>query len=234
MAAVIESFAAFTGSGADSHDVTLPSGIAAGDLLLMFVNAPSDDGVPFTEPTGWDLVAETETAIMGTVLFSRVADGGEGATATVGCEASCDLAAVTLRISGHDGFEAEAPGVGNSGSIDPPAITPTGGEQEYLFLAVCGFRGSGDLTDTPDNYTEVETAEDVGNIRTLVYERTLTATTEDPSTFDFTTNNAHSEWTVAVNPAAGGGGGRIMSSLAGAGGLAGHGGIAGPGGGLAG
>lgn len=170
----------------------------------MICNSATGSAGPMTAPTGWTLFANAESSLMSTAAFYRIADGGEGSTASVGLDGSQGLAAVTMRITGGDTPEAATPGAGNSGSINPPAITPSGGSQEYLWLASCGFRSSGAINTTPTGYTSVALADDGGSIRTYVYEKTSTASSEDPGDFDFDTNNAWSTWTIAVPPAAAG------------------------------
>ena len=207
------------GLNVDSHDVSLPGSISAGDLLLVFFVCDGTSEDP--SATGWTrfkLFTSADEGISDTfslAAFWREADGTEGATATFTTSSNERSSHTAYRITGAEDPDTQAPevsaGASNStGDADPDSLTPTGGAADFLWLAVGGngFEGNA-YTGAPTNYSNLQ-AEDSGtagagsshaNIGTA--ERTLNASSEDPGAFA----SGNTDWlafTVAVHPTSGG------------------------------
>lgn len=208
-------------SAVTSHTVSLPTGIASGDLLLVFM-AIDAGSAPFTSfPAGYTEikdVSETTNDVTLAVAY-RVADGGEGATITVTTTPSAQSAHATYRISGHDS-STTAPEIstgvsGDSQIPDPDSLTPTGGSKDYLWVANCVVDGSGstgpwEVTGIPTNYTNLVNSESGGatlGATVGLGRRELAAASEDPGTF-VAGDSGGKEWyaaQLAVHPGSEGG-----------------------------
>lgn len=113
-----------------SHDVSMPSGIAAGDLLFLISAALSD--VTSTQ-TGWTLIYRTTGedlwGYVEALLYWRVAVGGESnITMTTGDDTN--FSAAVVRITGASQISPihKSGSVGLSSPqdyVDCPALTPT-------------------------------------------------------------------------------------------------------------
>lgn len=193
-----------------SHTVSLPSGISAGDLLIVVFAVRDIPDV--TWPMGWTEIAEiddTTNSDQTLAVAYRDADGGEGATITVTTSATKVSAHTSYRISGAADPAVQAPEVSTgahnlSEDPDPDSLTPTGGAKDYLWIACCG-RGDNDVaTAAPTNYGNLLTAGSTGFDAVASAERQLNASSEDPGIFNFPAPDAN--WvaaTVAIHPAPG-------------------------------
>lgn len=99
---VIEGFTSATGSGSASP--SKPSGVTAGDLLLLLVGSDNiTGGQDFAVPSGWTLLDEVGDTVTDchVAIMWRVADGTEGSSQTVtDTSGSTDIGVFYLRISG--------------------------------------------------------------------------------------------------------------------------------------
>jgi len=82
-----------------THTVNLPSGIASGDLLLLWFNKDGTTGT-ITTPSGWSIAVSTITATDQSILFSKTASGSEGTTVSVTTSISESSTCIAYRISG--------------------------------------------------------------------------------------------------------------------------------------
>src|SRR5690606_28369422 len=96
-----------------THNITLPSGITAGQLLVLLIRSREDVALAVT---GWETVLGTDAEAC---FLARVADGSEGSTVAIPCVDDTRCAAISLLIDGWSGIE----GVDGAGS-DPPNLTP--------------------------------------------------------------------------------------------------------------
>ena len=143
--------------------------------------------------------------------------GTLGSSSTFTASASTRTAAIAYLISGAENPATQAPQIGttSSGSSttpDPPAVTPTGGAKDYLWIA-CFARGGEEADDdtwvtaTPTNYsigTLVQKAcgiagTNLGGMIAAAW-RANNATTENPGTFTCATGAWRAQ-TIAVHPA---------------------------------
>lgn len=186
-----------------SHTVSLPANIQAGETLLVFFAYDSATTVSF--PAGWTEIYDN----IRLAIAWRKADGGEGASITVTTAASKQTAHISYRISGAIDPTETPPEVSTGvfgGSLypDPDALTPTGGENEYLWIAATGTDDGRDLIIAfPTNYTDGEayqSAESYLGCCIGVARRELEASSENPSTFTLEEIEQWDACTVAVYP----------------------------------
>lgn len=188
---------------------TLPTGIAAGNRLILVLRSAGAD--THSLPTGWNWLAQNSTADASddtTSTLYRVADGGEGTTVTVNGTASLKFAAACWRITGAGTPQTSVGATGTSGSPDPPSFSPTGGAQDYLWLWVGGWEGeqTSPPASNPTNYLNpVGANSGVGgaiptNCRVAGASRQLNAATEDPPLWTISVSDDWTAWTVAVPP----------------------------------
>ena len=196
---------------AASHTVNLPTGIVSVDLLIIFFgrNNSADD---IDTPTGWtqffDAIAATAPRMKG---FYRQADGAEGGTVTVTTTGGAVRSAHnTYRITGHEDPATQAPeattAIGDSTAPDSPSLSPTGGAEDFLWLAVASDRRGRDFTADPTSYTDGvlgESGDGAGHVDTRSARRELNAASEDPGSFTIDTIDDWAAATIAIHPAAG-------------------------------
>jgi hypothetical protein len=207
---VVESTASGN-SGANSltHAITLPSGIAAGDLILVFFNNDGLQTASVTTPaSGWNgPVGQDVTASNRLSMFWRWADGTEGATITITVTSTEAAAWTVYRISGADDTcdpEISAGATGTSVTPDPDSLTTSWGSRETLWLAVYGWDGnvahSSYPTDYADNRLTNRWADTVGVGIASATAYGITET-DDPSAGALASSEEWVAYTVAVKPA---------------------------------
>jgi len=126
-------------------NVNLPAGIAAGDLLLLFVDCTGGAStVPtITTPAGWTALTSGGLGnATKTLVAWKTATGAEGATVAITTNIATSRSAVTMRITGHDPSGAAAillAGQSDGGNPNkfpnPPSLTATWGIRSTLWLA---------------------------------------------------------------------------------------------------
>ncbi len=195
------------------HTVTLPASIASGDTVLAFFSCDAIESVGW--PGGWNEISEKVSAGNNNTLAIawRKGTGSEGADMIVTTDTTERSTHVTVRITGAIDPTTQAPEIttvepGTTGTtIDPPSLTPTGGSQDYLWFAVAGWdaQDGNALVSGPTNYSETNWIENggTGACAIAVYQRALTAASEDPGIFTITSAEQRLGQTVAVHPAVG-------------------------------
>lgn len=167
-----------------SHVVSLPSGIVAGDRLVIvgFTSA-----VVSTSASGWTGIGATTRS----QVLHKVADGGEGANVTVTTSGSSNGVWHAYRVEKGRGVEFSG-----AASIDPAAITPTWGTKKMLVIAFAGTTGTTTVSTYPTGYSGQE--ESSGTLTLGSAWRQVHAASEDPSTYAFTSAGTTSARTVAI------------------------------------
>lgn len=153
----LETTSTYTTGGASlsTHNVTLPSGIVAGDFL---VAAFYNDTSATASASGWTTVgtANRDSAGDRLTVFSRIATGSD--TLSVITSSAQEATCVVARISGADTIQFVAADYFNVSTIDIPAITPSGGLKPYLFIAGTSVVYNIVLTAGPAGYATQITA----------------------------------------------------------------------------
>ena len=185
--------------------VTMPSGIVAGNLIVLFIVEEDD-----ADLTDWD-TSKNFTEIVrarnsgNTALYSgyRVSDGTEGASIDVTFDNNVNCASVALRISGAGSVPEGVGSIsGNSANPDPPSVTPTWGAKPTLWLPAISWRSSPTITADPTDYTDpLERITDGTNGQVRMVRRELAAASENPGTFTLTDTEDWAALTVVIEPA---------------------------------
>ena len=182
------------GTNSTSHAITLPSGITAGDLLVVVFSV---DGAPtVTGPAGWTKLGQASngTTVTGAV-FWRLAAGAD--TLTLTTSASEQSSHVSFRITGAKVVEGSSAN-GSSTNSDPPLLAPTFGSHEYLWIATRSGDASAVATAAPSGYSNLTTVAGGGQgASTNSAELEATAASQNPGVFTSATEQWVS-WTLAV------------------------------------
>lgn len=194
-------------SSASTLVVTMPSGIVAGNLLVVILTLAGTTASGWTGPAGWTSLAGAQ----GHSIFYRIATGSETSTYTFTAPATAVLLASALRITGNHASAAPEIQVTSSSTgttaADPPSLTPSWGSATTLWLTVlsCGtayvFLG---FSSYPANYTFQQTAVDGGFSGACHFfaGRKLTATSDNPGAFASSgSSGRYLVATIAIRPA---------------------------------
>ena len=195
--------ASTAGVNTTSHPITLPSGISAGNLLLVVF---SSDGSPTigidTGASGnnWQTIGPSASGANETgAVFWKVAEGSDALTVTT--SNSEQSSHISFRITGADTVTGS---VTNSSSTNsnPPSHTTTMPSQDILWIATRTGDDVTVATAAPANYGNLQTitATAAAGASTNTAERELAATTEDPGVFT-STNEQWACFTLAVGSA---------------------------------
>ena len=193
-------------------NVNLPTGISSGDLILIFATVDKGVAPEASWQTGYTELYDVGSNNLAGAAAYRFADGTEGSTIALSADSSLSMCARAYRITGAS--TTEAPQVStldlptNTNTKNPPLITPLGGINDYLYLALdhcntylsnvntypTGYINTGDLKSGPS-----------GARCALSYatKSTTGSTSEDPSAFIKTTSTTGIAVTVAIAPAGG-------------------------------
>lgn len=188
-----------------THTVNLPSGIVAGDLLILLIAA--DGSETLTLPSGFNLLALTAWGGLTARLGYKIADGTEGSTTTFSTSAGERSAHQSYRING---WRADTPpevsaNAGTSASATFTALDPVNWDvEDTLWLAFAVSDADTTFSVDPTGYTNaIENDSGSGStgvkVRSLRLE--LRAASETPSAMT-NTSNPWETATVAVRPAA--------------------------------
>ncbi len=193
---IASSATSVTSSASTTHVVSLPSGIVAGDLLL--VNIYSLVGNISGVPSGWRLSIDPDQGSWG--IAWKIADGSEGSTATFTMTASAVSAHSALRISGGAPPQMRmATGLG--ANANPPSLTHVRGTFDCLWVAIANVRRNAtgcDVTAAPSGYSglteSAEVTDGAGSFGMTAFAyRQATVATEDPGAFSDTGNTTGSQ-----------------------------------------
>jgi len=195
-------------SNATSHTVNLPSGIASGDLLLVFFASDGSPTITFpNEGTDWIQLFETArgTAVKFSACY-RIANGTEGNTITVTTSASERTAHTSYRITGYSGIPVcGTSATGNNTTPNPPSLSPSWGAKDTLWFTCCGYdQGQGTVSTYPTNYTNGrnDRSNNTQGCGVGSAHRELNAASEDPEMFTISLSEQWVAQTVAVQPTA--------------------------------
>ncbi len=184
---------ASTTTNASTHAITMPSGITAGDLLIIVF---STDGVADITITAgdWIELSQAQGSGVSSGIFYKFATGSDTATVATGSEQTSHI---VYRISGAS-MPYIAQTTGNSTNSDPPNLD-TGTSRNYLWLATATHDSTVVASAAPTNYSNLHTqaAAGTGGASTSTAERAATASSENPGTFTSNTEQWVS-FTIAI------------------------------------
>ena len=200
---------AATNNGAEgiatvTHPISMPAGIIAGDLLIIYFVTGRSRIV-----TDWDGFSEIRA--MSNVSVSlyvgyKIAVGSD--TCTLKTNFAEQSAHITHRITGWNSKQIPEVSTGvysSNVNPDPDSLTPVGGAKDYLWIAVSGSDDGRDLVtgypaDYDDNQEAHQSAESEPGVNIGVATRELNASSEDPGAFTIESNEQWNALTVAVSP----------------------------------
>jgi hypothetical protein len=197
-----------------SHAVTLPSGMADTDLILITMDIGSTSAT-LNALTDWGEILD-ESSANGLKILRYTGTGVPG-NPTFTSSASTRSASIAWRISGAD--KSITPQIGttataSSATPDPPSVTPTGGvTKSYLFIAFYGAAGEEGDDDTwsdtpPTNYGPTPPLQkacgtagtNLGGMIAAAYRQLSTGSAEDPGTFAKDVSASWRAQTIIVHP----------------------------------
>lgn len=196
-------------SSSVNRNITIPSGVIAGDLLLAILTTSNGSAVTLSPPTGWSNVtgAASSNANTNQGAFYKISDGTEGGTTVTSTDSSLvtNSVAVCYRITGHDpATPPEAANANNASSAtpDPPNLTPSWGSAANLWIAAFGRRSAACTMDAyASGYTIGQVGGDASNCKTFAATKVATASSENPGTFTLSNAAQWNALTIAVRPA---------------------------------
>jgi hypothetical protein len=205
----------FSDPTAGSFDVDMPDTVNAGDLLIILISTAQP-----SLPPGWTRIATNNP------VLAKVAEGNEGGTTvTLTTAFPTRGVAQVFRITGWhgtlDGIEVSDEVFASSGNPNPPAITPSWGAQNTLYIAAhytYFFPGSLPTQSAiPPGYADgefiaVDAGEGAASIGTAM--RQAAVTSEDPGAFVVSGPSIYNWYgsTIAVRGPAGGSVTEVTSS----------------------
>lgn len=208
--------------GTSDFVVTLPTGVASGDLLLLYIiyNVAADR--TYVTPSGWTRVARLfGNSAFESYIYGRFATGAESTatftkTREAGGTGGGAGAAIAYRITGHysSGTVADAVEATLAGSFanptNPQALNPTGWDAEdTLWFAGVGCSETYSVSSYPTNYSsnQLTVVEAGATHRATMASYASNTASEDPGAYTFTGPPDYGHVvTIGVRPAGGGGG----------------------------
>lgn len=194
-------------SASTSHVVTLPSGITAGDRLILCIGMSKFSGGNAIA-SGWSYEGGQEIESTPTQQFprmsvlSRVADGSEGSTVTVTTDASKFASWIVLRISGATAIN----GLDSSlffptDSPDPPAVSGVTSSDNRCFAIAIINDETATVSSYPSGYSDSQVYEasgDTTGIAVALCSKSFTGSGEDPGAFLFSASSYCAALSFAV------------------------------------
>ena len=187
-----------------SHTRALPSGIVSGQMLLIISRLAG--GVTVSNiPSGWTQVTGTITNAL-TTAFYRIADGSE-TEVVISQNANTKVLSTLLVVSPASSVE----GTFNTGTADPPSLSPSWGSDDNLWLAVGSLRSTDAVSSynaSPAgfdlvSYTETTDggADSAAECQLFIASREEAAATVDPGAFGINgTASVPRSGTFAIQP----------------------------------
>lgn len=190
-------------SDSTSFTVTLPTHDTGDTLVIVLLS----DGIPSISCTGWTNIfaANAAGSQAKCIIFRKdvVAASNAETNPVFTSDGAQQYSAFAFAIPGDELLNVAAAGTnGSSTNPNPPSFAPSGGTQDYLWIAIAGTdNGSGnDFTDYPVDYTDGQfIANGVGTGVTLaVAMRQTTGNSQDPQSFAALLNEQWVAITAAI------------------------------------
>ena len=200
-----------TNTPGTAHSITLPGTTVSGELLLAATMWNANTTI--TGMTGWTKLSGTALSPGQSEIWAKIATGSDGASVAATSSTSQAGAFMVARIAGNfnslvsgTGYELAVTGGVTGSAPDPPAVTPSWGSSDALFVAIATVRGdNATFTGYPTSYTDgdyqVTTNGGGGGASVGMAFRQLVGTTDDPSAFGLSASQFGCVYTIAVRPA---------------------------------
>jgi hypothetical protein len=211
-----------SGGNVASTAITLPAGVASGDLLLVAFTKDGGDVPTSLTGSGWALLTSgVESPYIWSAVYWKIADGSDALTinhATI----NEGTAWVAYRITGHaastapEGASAASPGGGAYLSPNAPSLNPAVWDvEDTLWIAALAWDGDRTLSAYPASYTDNQTTNRWVNTQgggIAVATRSLRAASDDPAAGTLSTAGSWVAITVAIRPSVAGSSGSDVST----------------------
>ena len=199
-----------TSSSITTHTITVPATAAIGDLLVAFV-AIENLTSPAGQFSGWsDGFIEIKDKTTGGTAGASVGiaykfvDGTEGANITVtSVDAERGVHGMYLftNLDLTKAPEVSLGNFGNSTSPLPDALSPSGGEQDRMWMVLCAFEKDVEtVTAFPTNYTSSLSVSQFSGATIGAAVRQKTAATEEPGVFTISGAEEWQAFTIGIHP----------------------------------
>lgn len=194
-----------------STTINMPSGITAGDLLLVFdVNDATGTARSQSGGSDWTRIQTgANGSVIATAIFAKIAAGSDTLTLA---GAAQDSATVSVRVTGHGVTNVAVdillgtPATGNDAAPNPPDVAH-GGPLDYLVLE---YAGSDDDDDTATywsaNYSavnQVQSANSTSSCLASVGQRSINGTSENPGVMALAATEEWVAHTISIPPSLG-------------------------------
>lgn len=190
----------FLGSSTTTHNVLMPTPIAAGDLIVVkFYNT----GTSTVSASGFTEIG-TQTNVARLTELAKIAAGTEGGTNINFVTSAAQFAVAHVHVVEAATWSGDiatglaiAFSTGTAVNPDPPNLSPIWGPADTLWLPTAGKDSTGTITSAPTNYTNLlnGAGENLGSAQ-----RELNAASEDPGTFGGANSQPYVASTLAVRP----------------------------------
>ncbi len=183
IANTLESFSFSSGT---SFSVLMPTGIEAGQALVMIVRY-YEPPTAVSTPAGWTLLTSTINGGNGSMaIFAKTAAGGDGTVSVTTTAAVTNKHATVLRLEDFYGDVANGAAAASENtagtSPDPPSLSAPWGSAKNLWVA-CATVGNGATITYPANYTLSQYASGANAPRLALAAREREASSENPGAF---------------------------------------------------
>lgn len=182
--AVLEASAATSAGNTSSATLNLPSSIASGELLLLFVALLGTAARTLTTPSGWtqQIYVIGPGNLRRLAVYSKTATGSEGSTVGLTASGSSDFKSVAVRISNWTSVEFGSTSSGTSTSADASAVSPSWGSAPNLYLADVGYLDDVEPS-APSGFSRVNGVANLvwyGNAGNTLFSLTETSASNNP------------------------------------------------------
>jgi len=197
----------------NSHDIDLPSGVAAGDLLIMLFSAydPESAGLVITWPSGWTelnvLASGGGASVHGCAYKVAVGTEGSSAIVTLAGGDTGYSAHQTFRITNYVGLPQCSADVDGS-SVSPNAATLTSSfsllsGQDVLWLTFFGgCTAAITVSSYPTDYSNGTLTQSTAGYSSVASALRYTETTsENAGAFTLSGSLAWAAWTIGIEGA---------------------------------
>lgn len=136
-------------------NVAMPSGVVAGDLLVVMYVVESNSGSPLSVPSGWTVFLTSATSPITAAIY-KVSDGSEGATVTMNITSRNDCLFLAFNIRDYSSINTVGAwaATDTSSPLTNTGITPTA---SGLLIGYWGIRATSaiSITSAPSGMTEI-------------------------------------------------------------------------------
>lgn len=183
--------------------ITLPTGHAAGDLLIIGLSL--DGSRTVSAPSGWELLANPTNSSANRFPIWYKVRGSSESNPTLTWLTTGELGtwfAIAITAETYMGTPEIATVYGNNTNPNAPSLTPSWGSAETLWFAFHGWDYNRTSTTNPTNYTLLtyQAGSGTGSAGHRTHYRNNTTATEDPGSITISETDTWYAHTLAVQP----------------------------------